>query len=170
MKSGLNGASCLLCHSGLLDETKVALKLGSPDELLPEKLSKEMKIEAISKDYMPAKFPHLKIIENLTDISNKNKLARHFHSDQTTICLGCHHKSPVEAKKPLPLCRTCHSNRMMPYGTGTPGLLGVYHRRCLGCHKEMKREPTKCTGCHAEKVAVQAGMDEQSGYPEANKK
>lgn len=161
MKSGLTNTSCLLCHSGVIDKAKGTLKLGTADELLPEKISEEISINVIEKDYMPAKFPHLRIIKKLTDISNASKLAKHFHSDQMVICSGCHHESPVEAGKPVPLCSTCHSQGMESRRTDVPGLLGAYHRQCLGCHKEMEIEPTGCTGCHAEKAGQQTEVGKQ---------
>ena len=158
LRTGLTKSSCNICHSGPLEDNKrVAKELGDPKELLPEKLADEMEIKVMEKDYKPSKFPHFKIIKNLTDASNKSKLAKSFHSDRMSICLGCHHESPVEARQKLPLCSTCHPNRMVSKVNGIPGLMGAYHRQCLGCHKKIKQKPLECDGCHAEKSEVKTG-------------
>lgn len=161
LKSGLSEASCLPCHSGSFKEVGVASKLGNPKDLLPANLSGDMTIKTIEKDYMQAKFPHLRIVKKLTEISNASKLAKQFHSDRKTICSSCHHKSPLEAKKEIPPCSTCHSVNMESQKTDTPGLLGAYHRLCLGCHKEMGIKPINCTGCHEEKAGLKTGMSKQ---------
>ncbi|MDY7030381.1 MAG: cytochrome c3 family protein [Thermodesulfobacteriota bacterium] len=115
-----------------------------------------MLIRVLEKDYEPAKFPHADIVKKLTDISNNNKLSRHFHRDPMTVCTGCHHYSPIESTGQFPRCSTCHTQSTEHRGGDAPGLLGAYHRQCLGCHKEMKIKPLDCTGCHAEKTRVQA--------------
>ncbi|MEW6615795.1 MAG: sulfate respiration complex hexadecaheme cytochrome HmcA [Thermodesulfobacteriota bacterium] len=161
LESGLTEASCLPCHNGSFKEVGVASKLGNPNKLLPANLSGDITIKTMERDYMPAKFPHLRIIKKLTEISNSSNLAKKFHNDQKTICSACHHKSPLEAKKEVPLCSTCHSVNMEPKKTDTPGLLGAYHRLCLGCHKEMRIEPMNCTGCHAEKTGLKTGISKQ---------
>jgi len=161
LKSGVTEASCLPCHSGSFKEVGVASKLGNPKELLPANMSGDITIKIMEKDYMPAKFPHLRIIKKLTEISKSSKLAKQFHSDQKTICSSCHHKSPLGAKKEVPLCSTCHSLNMESRKTDTPGLLGAYHRLCLGCHKEMGIKPVDCTGCHAGKTGLKTGMRKQ---------
>ena len=161
LESGVTEASCLPCHSGPLKEIGVVSKLGNPNELLPVSLSGDITIKTMEKDYMPAKFPHLRIIKKLTEISNSSNLAKKFHNDQKTICSSCHHKSPLGAKKEVPLCSTCHSVNMEPNKTGIPGLLGAYHRLCLGCHKEMGIKPIDCTGCHAEKTGLKTGISKQ---------
>ena len=155
MKSELTEKSCLVCHSGGLDKASQLRMIGDPDDLLPENLPGVMEISVLENDYMPAKFPHYAHIKKLTDISNENKLARYFHFNTMTICLGCHHYSPLEAKKPIPPCITCHTPKAEPK-KHTPTLSGAYHRQCLGCHKEMEAGPTDCTGCHAEKSVIKA--------------
>jgi len=155
MRNGLRGSSCLVCHSQKTeDNIKAVSKLGSPKDLLPEKLSEELDIKKMEKIYKPSKFPHQKIIKNLTEVSNKSKLAKKFHTNRMTICLGCHHEIPLEPKKLFPRCFTCHSSNILYKKTGTLGLLGAYHRQCLGCHKKMEQKPNDCAGCHAEKEAV----------------
>jgi hypothetical protein len=153
MEDGLNKSSCKTCHTGIESGIKSANKVDPPENLLPHGLMEDMTINVLQKDYMPGKFPHLAIIERLTDVSNNSKLARHFHFDKMTICSGCHHNSPLEPNQMVPSCDTCHSAHMGSVGSEVPGLLGAYHRQCLGCHKEMGVEPTGCTGCHARKAS-----------------
>lgn len=156
MKSGLTEASCNVCHSGPMEKTGAVQTLSAPVELLPDKLDEEMMISVLEKDYKSSKFPHLSIIRKLTDVSNLNRLARYFHTQQMTICMGCHHLSPMEQKKPLPSCNACHSNRMEPR-KGVPTLFGAYHRQCIGCHEQMdlKIKPRDCSKCHEKKVTAE---------------
>ena len=153
MEDGLNKSSCKTCHTGIESEIKSEKKVYSPENLLPHGLIEDMTIDVLQKEYMPGKFPHLAIIERLTEVSNNSKLARHFHLDKMTICSGCHHNSPLELNQMVPACDTCHSAHMGPVELEVPGLLGAYHRQCLGCHKEMGVKPTECTGCHAMKAS-----------------
>ena len=148
---------CIVCHSGPKEETSVVEPGSAPGDLLPDKLDEEMKLSALEKDYEPSKFPHLSIIKKLTDISNESKLAKKFHAHEMSVCMGCHHSSPMEAKKPLPPCSTCHSVRMKPRKY-IPTLFGAYHRQCLSCHEAMDLEiqPRDCTKCHDEKPQLKA--------------
>jgi hypothetical protein len=154
IRSGLSEVSCDACHSGSLEDLDNTAELKNPDDILPDDLADEMEIDLLKNEYEQSKFPHLKIINKLIDISNKNNLARYFHSDETDFCSGCHHYSPVEAKKNVSPCSACHTSRKEPENN-TPALLGAYHRSCLGCHKAMggteEEKPQTCTGCHKEK-------------------
>jgi hypothetical protein len=131
-------------------------KIGSPEKLFPDDLKQDMEITILENEYQLSKLPHDKIVKKLTHISNSSRLARYFHTDETTICAGCHHISPLEAKTSLPLCSTCHTLRKEPQKS-TPTLLGAYHQQCLGCHKQMggteEKMPRDCAGCHEEKQA-----------------
>ena len=142
--------TCLVCHSGPVDESRVVLELGSPKALLPEDVPEEMIIDVLQQEYEPSKFPHLKIIKKLTELSNNKDLSKRFHHDQTTMCSGCHHYSPVEPQSHSPKCVNCHKVSFDLEDHTKPRLLAVYHLQCLGCHEKMnlKRE---CTDCHAEK-------------------
>lgn len=62
-------------------------------------------------------------------------------------CVACHHLSPQGR---IPPCTECH---LEPQSLGQPGLKGVYHRQCLGCHKAWSGS-TECVECH---------LDDQSG-------
>jgi len=151
-------SSCGVCHRGPEEKTEGAKMLPAPDQLLPEKLANQLNLGALEKTYKAATFPHLLIIKKLTDISNKDKLARPFHTQGMTICAGCHHYTPMEAQKQLAPCSTCHSIRREPRKS-VPTLFGAYHRQCVGCHEKMqlKVQPRDCTKCHEEKPKAGAG-------------
>jgi hypothetical protein len=150
MQSGLPEGSCLVCHSGPREESCGQPLLEGPASLLPDDTPEIIEISVLEKDYMAARFPHYAHIQMLTDISNKDTLARAFHADALTMCRGCHHYSPVEKKSPVPACITCHTPKAEPKGN-VPTLASAYHRQCLGCHKQMQTQPTDCSGCHLEK-------------------
>jgi hypothetical protein len=71
------------------------------------------------------------------------------------LCAGCHHYSPLEAKKQVPQCSACHTARIEP-DHRRPDLMGAYHQQCLGCHRQMggteETMPQTCEGCHAHKA------------------
>jgi len=124
-----------------------------PVSLIPADVKQELKINILEKDYKESMFPHLKIANKLTDISNKSLLAKTFHREKTSICSGCHHYSPVKTGKKPPPCRACHNLKRKQSVVDKPSLLGAYHRQCLACHNEMKIKTEKpgCEGCHAKK-------------------
>ncbi len=150
IKGGLTDSSCLVCHSGA---TRTKGIIGKPASLFPSDLKKELKINVLEKDYKETIFPHLKIANKLTEISNKSELAKVFHRDKATMCNGCHHYSPIQTGKKTPLCSTCHTKKRKQSVEDKPSLLGAYHRQCLGCHNEMKIKTEKpgCEGCHEKK-------------------
>jgi len=156
MRGGLVHAGCSGCHTGSLDKLVSPEKLPAPEDLIPDDVNDEIEITRLEEAYGPAKLPHLEIIQKLTDISNNSALASYFHTDSMTVCMGCHHLGPMEAKANVPSCVTCHTARDEP-DSSTPTLLGSYHQRCLGCHQLMdpteQEMPQTCTGCHEEKAA-----------------
>jgi Class III cytochrome C family/Outer membrane cytochrome MtrC/MtrF-like, domains II/IV len=152
-------SSCHVCHRGPSE--------GKPIDAAPaslvfdkDKVPEKLQIKTVAKEFKPADFPHQKIITKLTKISNDSSLARVFHAgmgDQA-LCAGCHHKTdPAAAQaKQVPNCSTCHSRPFDPRELGKPGILGAYHRQCIGCHQAMKQKPValECSKCHPEKDAV----------------
>jgi len=56
-----------------------------------------------------------------------------------TECKTCHHTGGFEK------CDSCHGKKddgkKIKYKT-------AIHKNCKGCHKEMKKGPTKCKECH----------------------
>jgi Class III cytochrome C family len=149
------GKTCEGCHSnGLVaasqpatqpasqPASQLALALPQSGEAFPDELT----IKVLAAAYKPSKFPHRKIVARLALLSQKSKLARHFHGSPATLCAGCHHHSPANQKPPP--CRSCHGAK----GDKThdrPGLKTAYHRQCLGCHQRMGLKEQGCTDCHA---------------------
>ncbi len=150
---GLVQSACSECHTGSLDSLDREPTLLAPEELIPDDVEDELEISLIEDEYGPSTMPHLAIAKRLTELSNESTLATHFHTDEMTICVGCHHLGPMEAKTDTPPCVTCHTTRDQSDG-GTPTLLGAYHLKCLGCHQQMdpaeQEMPQDCTGCHEE--------------------
>jgi hypothetical protein len=145
--------TCSICHSGkkeLLPDVKLSVA-----KLNTEKVKKEVTVKILEKEYEPAKFPHLKIIENLVKKSNESKLGAYFHRNLQTLCDGCHHQSRAEAeveKDSPPYCRNCHAISFDRKNFNRPRLLAAYHRQCIDCHEFMKLEkPKECKECHKEK-------------------
>ncbi len=160
MQRGLVQSACSGCHTGSLDKLDMAAKLPAPEDLIPADTKPKIQIGELEDAYAPSTMPHLAIAKRLTDLSNSSTLARHFHTDPMTICAGCHHLTPLEAKTQPPRCSTCHTVRHEPIGK-MPTLLGAYHQQCLGCHRQMDRDarkmPQSCTGCHEEKSLKTVG-------------
>lgn len=154
MERGLVESSCATCHSGTLENLDGITEHVPPDSLYPEDLKEEIEIGVLENEYKLSKFPHDQIVKKLIDISNNSELSKYFHTEEMSICMGCHHLGPMEAKQPVPLCRTCHTVKKEPEKS-TPTLLGAYHQQCLGCHVQMggteEEMPQSCEGCHEEK-------------------
>jgi hypothetical protein len=152
-------SSCLVCHigpsGGKMSEAPL-ITLPTDKEKFPEKVV----IKNLSKEFEPVDFAHAKTANKLNSISNESTLARTFHArrGEMAICSGCHHR--VELNKDLPAkfppCATCHSRAFDPKDLGRLGLLGAYHRQCVGCHEAMHGKPLalECVKCHAEKKGV----------------
>jgi hypothetical protein len=162
MSNEMTTATCAGCHRGPSDGKAVEIPpapLFQDKEKVPEKLQ----IKVLEKEYKPAEFPHMKVVNKLVTISNESSLARWFHSarDQA-LCAGCHHRGELQqAAIKVPKCSTCHNRPFDPNALGRPGLLGAYHRQCTGCHEAMKQKPValECVKCHPAKEAVQtAGL------------
>jgi hypothetical protein len=155
--------SCGRCHEGpppqnLASEralwTSIDAFRPSPSEMAlsfaAEEIPETVQIGVLAQDYQAAKMPHRKIVEKLRQYIGDSSLATYFHGRGDLLCQGCHHRTPVGEKPPL--CESCHERRAADSDLEKPGLLGAYHRQCLGCHKMMEIEkPSDCFGCHAEK-------------------
>ena len=151
---------CAVCHTGPVQRFQPASPLVSPEAIIPDNVNAVMAISALEQQYEPAKFPHLQIIKKLTEISKGNRLARHFHRQPTTLCMGCHHYGPVEPKSCPPACGNCHKPTFDCEDLNKPRLVAAYHLQCLGCHEKMQLEQ-KCTACHAAKKVLNQGTSEQ---------
>jgi hypothetical protein len=149
--AGLTASSCAACHAGSLDALDRVAKLPDPATLLPKDTKEEFSLGILAADYKPSRFPHLKIVRKLTEISSASTLASRFHAGETALCAGCHHLGAVEKGRPVPACGSCHTVRPEPT-RAVPALLGAYHQQCLGCHQQMggpeKQMPRSCEGCH----------------------
>ncbi len=154
LDTGLVKSACKTCHSGALENLDKKVPKVELEALFPDDIKKDMEIDIIKDEYELSKFPHDKIVSKLAQISDDSTLASYFHTDQMTLCSGCHHLTPIIKKAQVSQCRTCHTVRKEPT-EAIPALLGAYHQQCLGCHKQMDRPeeemPQDCAGCHEEK-------------------
>ena len=125
--------------------------LAYTDQEIPEKVS----IGVMQNEYMPAVLPHRKIVKRLLAGINKNQLGVWFHSEKYSMCMGCHHNSPMTSGA-SPACASCHSAMTQKANLeGRPNLKGAYHGQCIGCHEKMGiTEPAarNCTSCHKKKI------------------
>lgn len=69
-------------------------------------------------------------------------------------CETCHHTEKglkaTQEKKPVK-CSVCHLDprAMKVPSMRSPSLtVNPFHKRCIGCHKEVKKGPTVCAQCH----------------------
>jgi hypothetical protein len=154
LPGGIAAAACDTCHAGTLEPLENTSKTATAETLISEGIDDELQIDVLADEYEASPFPHRKIIDTLRKLSDNSSLARYFHTDATTVCMGCHHAGPVKQEQKPPLCRTCHAARREPTGAVST-LLGAYHQQCLGCHRQMggaeEKMPQTCTGCHKEK-------------------
>lgn len=132
----------------------------SPGIFALEDIPENVQIKGLTDRYEPAVMPHRKIILSLIKGMKDSRLAEYFHSDTGTMCLGCHHKTPV-SKQPPP-CGTCHGKPYDPRQPNRLGLQSAFHQGCMKCHKSMgvaKPAPTACTECHKEKKKTKPGAE-----------
>lgn len=106
-----------------------------------------VRIQRLSQKYEAVDFPHQQVVNGLRARIKGNGLSGFFHNGDETICQGCHHNSPASLHPPQ--CQSCHSNQWDEKIPLKPGILGAYHRQCMGCHQQMNIEkPMGCTECH----------------------
>lgn len=95
-------------------------------------------IDAAAKKQAAVVFPHAKHVK-------------------LTKCETCHHNNKgltAESKAKVEKCSTCHLD---PKDAKTPSMREAsltknpFHINCISCHKEQKKGPTACTGCHKKK-------------------
>ncbi|MFC2134980.1 cytochrome c3 family protein [Bacteroidota bacterium] len=60
-------------------------------------------------------------------------------------CSMCHHYNPPGG---VLGCVACHETSRKREDVSVPDLKGAYHRQCMDCHREWKRE-VECKSCHA---------------------
>jgi hypothetical protein len=164
----LSEHGCITCHVGPIPAEVMAVadqytslspfapdpeatRLSFSEDDFPETVT----ISVLSEEYEQVEMPHRQIVNKLLEHINESKMATHFHGREDAVCQGCHHHSPIGDKPPL--CESCHGEPFNEADLFKPGLLGAYHRQCMGCHQSMQLEkPTSddCEGCHAKKVQV----------------
>lgn len=162
---------CSVCHMSKPEITKTQFEQGvkntlleEENEKLAEKIALERKetkywsplsapykvsIDTLQDQYEPSMFNHRHHIASLMERIEKNKLAGAFHTQQGTLCVTCHHRSP--ASQTPPKCVTCHSAKINPDQPGKPNLKAAFHLQCMSCHTDMKvarPRPTDCQTCH----------------------
>jgi Class III cytochrome C family len=161
---------CLKCHMKPLTQTttpppsQAAEKEGA-ERLLQsrqtvkgtypvDEIPDHVQIKTLVDKYEQVELPHRRIVLSLMKGMNGSKgggkLASYFHNDQSTVCQGCHHRSPASPKPPA--CLTCHSRPFDEGNLAKPGIIGAYHQQCMGCHEAMGIEhPKVCADCHKER-------------------
>lgn len=162
-----NDKSCSTCHvvnakslnpalmdrSAMSDASKkiVEERDSSFKKISDDKIPEKITIGYISDKYEASDFPHSKIIKSIQKRIEKSSMAKAFHGDETTLCMGCHHNSP--ATETPQKCGSCHGKTEIK-GDGRPGLKGAYHGQCITCHQKMNIKSvsaTDCNKCHKEK-------------------
>jgi hypothetical protein len=162
MNAGLPSSSCAVCHRGPSHGQSIDVNPAPPYED-KEKVPEKVQIKVLAKEFKPAEFAHLKIVNKLVAISNESSLALRFHAakDQT-LCAGCHHRGDLQqAAAKAPKCVSCHNRSFDPVSLSKPGIMAAYHRQCMGCHTAMKQKPASldCDKCHAAKEGdLKAGL------------
>ncbi len=114
------------------------------EEIMDKDIPEKVIIDKLSSQYDAVELPHRKIIDALMLGIKNNRLATGFHDGKDTICLGCHHNSPLG--KTLS-CADCHKISSDDKDLSRPGLKVAYHQQCIGCHDRMGIESPKSTGC-----------------------
>ncbi|MBF0230971.1 MAG: cytochrome C [Desulfamplus sp.] len=135
--------------SKIVSQRDLSFKKVAEDKI-PEKLT----IGYIADKYEASEFPHAKIIQSIKKRIEKNNIAKRFHGDETTLCMGCHHNAPATEKPQK--CGSCHGKTDVKDNDsdGRPSLKGAYHGQCITCHQNMKIDTvaaTDCNKCHKEK-------------------
>ena len=157
-------ATCLRCHmapppqrTGVLTTSKAAKMANIMPQLwqqtfgtikvsVPEKTV----IKDLVDHYEAVEYPHRKVFNTLVKQMENSKLATYFHSQELTLCLGCHHNSPASGNPPR--CGNCHGAPFDQSHLGRPGITASYHQQCIGCHQKMGiTQYLSCTACHKEK-------------------
>jgi hypothetical protein len=72
-------------------------------------------------------------------------------------CESCHHYSDSNTYE---ACSTCHNK---PQTLGQPGLKGVYHRHCLGCHREWDHA-NDCGKCHKPSTSAELNSSSKTQF------
>jgi predicted CXXCH cytochrome family protein len=125
---------------------------GTAKKLADDQVPDKVIIDVLADQYEGAQFPHRQVFRSIESRIGDNGMAGHFHGEQATLCMGCHHHSPATLQPPK--CAACHGDATKGPQDGRPGLMGAYHGQCITCHQKMEiKDPaaTDCGKCHKEK-------------------
>jgi len=98
----------------------------------------KVKVDVAAKKQPPVTFDHAKhgdtLVKSCDTCHHTNKGLVKAHAEKTEVkkCSGCH----LEAKGKTPSMREMSLTK------------NPMHIRCVGCHKDNKKGPTACNGCH----------------------
>jgi Class III cytochrome C family. len=132
-----------------LADATVANRVQDSVKLFDEKdIPENVTIGLLANEFEASVMPHRKIVMKLWEKQKDNRLAAAFHSEDGTLCQGCHHNSP--ASKTPPRCVSCHSMDATSAPDGRLSLKAAYHQQCMTCHARMQQKPaaTECADCH----------------------
>ena len=160
-----DSAACLRCHmvplperTGVLSTSKAAKMARLIPQLWKETFGPIYKVDVpktiVIKDLMDnyelVRYPHRKVFNTMVKQLENSKLAKYFHYDKTTLCLGCHHNTPAAGNPPK--CGNCHGAPFNENNLHRPGIKASYHQQCMGCHQKMGiTKYLSCTSCHKER-------------------
>jgi octaheme c-type cytochrome (tetrathionate reductase family) len=106
------------------------------------------------------------IIKKNNDLYGPVRFMHNKHMTVSGDCVTCHHYRPEHKNASETVrCRACHQEAFNSKVPGRTGLKAAYHLKCLGCHKEVKKGPVNCTGCHAKNVPDHNTLVQLSGKP-----
>lgn len=156
--------ACVVCHNAPdnkvitdADQRKMMagqIISGRPAEFTAvavDKIPEIVTIAELADEYKPSEFPHRKVFLAIANRAQTSDLARAFHQDQQTLCLGCHHNSPKSLDPPK--CASCHG-KTTDIANNKPDLKSAYHGQCITCHQKMEIQTvlaTDCIKCHEKK-------------------
>lgn len=151
-KGALTPFACTRCHAGPPPAEAASQMPPAPPppaHFEPSTLEAPERVEiaGLSKKFERVLFPHRRHAEKLEALIASSKLAVRFHGRQDLLCQGCHHHTP--AGQAPPRCQSCHGHPFNELNLFMPGILGAYHRQCVGCHEQMGiTTVSSCTSCH----------------------
>ncbi len=96
------------------------------------------------------------ILQATVDAAAKPKPATFPHAkhQEKMACGECHHSKDADGKQAayvegqkIEKCESCH-NKAAGLDKKIATFKDAAHTNCIGCHKEKKAGPTKCTECH----------------------
>lgn len=117
--------------------------------------------------YASQQAPDTATMESKVYSKHKKALVHFNHKkhnvDYGVACSDCHHvykdgKNTWKEGDAVQKCDACHSEAKAPKGDKSSKMekikkyhYNAIHENCKGCHKEMKKGPTKCSECHPKK-------------------